>query len=491
MYGRGDLTRFVVISMILLSSIVLISNSSNASGLNWSTQKQLHEGRNETAIVISCQFDSTLHKEFLDKNQFEQSDSLTYARFYLLDSTEDIPLIAIMVKSPSDNRTVYDLDEILASDRVPISYEARELDVFDSLRFDEEGIWVIKFHLDKSNVYLYEFDGFFIDFLPSSEVIPLSGGYKGLEILSPSIVQQVKVGKTSENLLFWQQVGIVITLLAFGATAFMVWYTRKSVRIAQRSVQQTEEEIKLTRQSVDLTERSIEQTERTIEESLKEKRRDTSIIPMIVDGIDNFAEIEFNWLNGFITDLKQKRIVASSSRLNSDELTDAVWRDFRREDPDIYTRLEEYVKLKDNYSITHNKLIKAIDKALDNFRKQQSKFDKEMQIIIKKRYPSESLEEFYSDRVKPKFKNAIRCNENNISHSEICPLFNKFSTPLSKIRRKGNVKNLLDELLGHVKQFENYANLKEIFCDKKEELMRKYNLYDGDLEVYYQKHYQS
>lgn len=99
------------------------------------------------------------------------------------------------------------------------------------------------------------------------------------------------------------------------------------------------------------------------------------------------------------------------------------------------------------------------------------------------------MEEFYSNRVQPSFTSAIRKNENKINHSEIHKLFDKFSASLSKIRRTGAVKKLIDELLEHIKQFEDYANLKEILFDKKEELMRKYNLYDGDLKVYYQKRY--
>jgi len=207
-------TLFVLIVIAIIGLIVVsYLKSITPNELSWESTRNRHLKNNEKAMVICCIFYSTMPKDFLESYQFELSDYLTSAQFYILDSTEDIEMNKITIKYNDEIQKEYNLMKVPGIEgKIPVSYIAENLNVFNPYRLDKEGVWTITFDTNNSYVAVYEFDGAFGEFDKSKEVNSLGLGIKALEILSPSVVQQIKVGKVSETLLTVQEITIPITI---------------------------------------------------------------------------------------------------------------------------------------------------------------------------------------------------------------------------------------------------------------------------------------
>ena len=97
------------------------------------------------------------------------------------------------------------------------------------LIFNETGIWTIEIQTN-SSTYISEYKGSIWDFNKNSKVNNYYGNRKGIEVLSPSAVQQLATAIETKNLVKWQRYMAIATAAMACATvlmAFATFYTKR------------------------------------------------------------------------------------------------------------------------------------------------------------------------------------------------------------------------------------------------------------------------
>lgn len=140
--------------------------------------------------------------------------------------------------------------------------------------------------------------------------------------------------------------------------------------------------------------------------------------------------------------------------------------------------------MKGQYTWYYRLFTSNITDAINDLRKQNHAINREIQSLDNKLTTPQAIEDFFDEYVKEPFANSIAGNEISIRDSGVRRIFENHQDELFGIRNKDPIRSYIKRMIGFLPDFIEFYNIKdEILVRKKEELLRKYNLYNGDLEV--------
>ncbi len=213
--------------IIMMGILLFTPNGYTSYYQSWKEIEKWAGWINASATTIKIEFESHYRNEYLSTDQFELYENVVYIWIYLLDSTSNISIEKLVIISPSGyKREIHMIKETTWHFKKTILYRplSSELHPGNPLIFNETGIWTIEIQTN-SSTFICEYKGKIQDFNENSKVKNFYGNRKGIEVLSPSAVQQLATAIETKNLVEWQKKMVIFTAAMAGFTAAMVFVT--------------------------------------------------------------------------------------------------------------------------------------------------------------------------------------------------------------------------------------------------------------------------
>jgi len=207
----------------MVCTLLFIPSSYASYHYRWRDIEEWAGHINASATVIKIEFTSLYRNKYLSEDQFELYDNIMYVRIYLLDSTSNISIEKISIISPiGDKRDINMRDGgyyIYKNKKIPVYTSLYyEISPENPLIFNETGIWTIEVQTN-SSTYISKYEGDIRDFNKNSEARNFFGNRIGIEVLSPTAVQQLATAIETKNLVEWQKWMVFVTACMVVITA--------------------------------------------------------------------------------------------------------------------------------------------------------------------------------------------------------------------------------------------------------------------------------
>jgi len=419
------------------------------------------ESRHKDILVFNFEIETSMGYEYLSGDEFVLFELVDRYTFSLLHLPNHISLssVRIILTSPSGQKfeSTIESEKWFSDEPNKILVFRNPTNVFPS-KLNETGIWYIEFYFTTSEtLWPWEYTGYVFDFDSYSQIrstsrYPLEDYFKkGITVYTLSELVQLRAAKAAEKTAEMYEISIIIfgIAAAFTASAAFISYWNTTIYI--------------------------------------KKRKEESIIHLIIKAIDP-AILEFKELKNSIKKIKEGHIVPLPTNIATEDLSGSQWSDFRREFPIFllsyvkFKNIQKYLKKKDEYNELREDCLKKIievakrldAKRIENFlieSMKKSRFRGTAEDFFKERIAEDlALNILHKEKTKNEFAN---------------DLFDKYYNSLLKIRNRPTINEKITKAIRFAEQLINFQKLhKKLNYNNRDFLMKKYHLYDGDLERY-------
>lgn len=229
---RRSLMRVFVGAIVLLAIVVLPAESSLSSSIEreWGKQRELQWN----SVAIKINIGSTLHKEALERDEYQKGDKVNLIWIYLFESPSNlsVTLTDITITTPSLNKKgPYPLLRYSNPPGLNLeaTYNAVGISADNPLFLNESGVWYLEIGVESkpgNSLFLWEYGGLESEFNDKSKVYLLSGHGKSIEVFTAETYAELRAAKALEkvakdqkkvvNLQFWT----LIAMCGLAATSF-------------------------------------------------------------------------------------------------------------------------------------------------------------------------------------------------------------------------------------------------------------------------------
>lgn len=249
--------------------------------------------------------------------------------------------------------------------------------------------------------------------------------------------------KTNKDLIVWQKGAFSAMIISAIATAFMAFWTFLSIR-----------------------------------ETKKERKRDSIkqiIAKAIKEGIHQFKYFERN-----INKIKRGSIDPLPRFIAP--LTRSYLRDFRLECPRIFEKIYQFLEDLKNYDQRCDDILSKIrNKLSDEWRKIYG-LDTFINELMKEDKINGSIDSFFDEELLSPLAESIALQEYRGDSKYSKKVWDNFKKELLEIRKKEEISKKLTEISDLVEKMEKYLSLSAKLKREKEKLMKKYNIYNYEIE---------
>jgi len=213
--------KFSLAVIIIFSILLLASNSYASSNYSWKEISKWTGSIHASTTAIKFEFESHYRNKYLSEDQFELYENIVYLKIYQLASTSNISIEKLTIISPSGCKR--DINMIKDSGwhyKKMILYTSsyQDLNPENPLIFNETGIWTIEIQTN-SSTSICKYKGAIWNFNEDSQVRNFFGNRIGIEVLSPTAVQQLATSIETKNLVEWQKLMVFVTAVMVCITA--------------------------------------------------------------------------------------------------------------------------------------------------------------------------------------------------------------------------------------------------------------------------------